>query len=726
MTDELILEEFLPYRLAVLSHTVSTTIAKVYEKKFGVSIPEWRVIAILGRFPGLSAVEVADRTMMDKVAVSRAVTKLIKNGRVDREFADADRRRSILNLSEEGRKVHEQWQTLADQYAAERNLRSDFNAKNFTLVADFRDGIPDGWNTDGVGLNQITRCGDFTVSLEGRKDIIELVPGGLFTHVLSRRLNGVLRTPPLRRFDQAHLSFEVCGGGLSAHRTVIDNAFLTERQFYIDSPEMSWLSLPTYPNYPDRKVFLELATKASNPNFPPRMGLEKYLSDEEIRDPKSWLGVTRAFLHDKVMEPKDELTRFRALFSLRPPEDLSQVIARYQQWFRSAVAAWEKNEASYDDVRMINWLMDNYVLSNRYDPDEGRAVDKLLEQYRRVEPQLKVPKTVNGMADLEAGYDYRLNIRGDFDSVGDEVPRGYLEVLTGTNQGFLASGSGRLELANLIASPENPLTARVIVNRVWHWLFGRGIVSTPNNFGNLGHLPTHPRLLDYLTTRFVEEKWSIKRLVRMIVLSETWRQGSQLSEQAVLKDPENRLLHHYPLRRLEAEAVRDAILATSGRLDPQLYGPPIDPFRAKEDPQKRLVSGPLDGDRRRSIYTKISIMEPPPFLTTFNLPQPKIPTGKRDISNTPLQSLTLLNDDFVMGEADHWARTVIIAGHPSVEVRLEQMFLRAFGRPITADEMQRWSNAVKDLGAIQGVVPGRELSSKSLWRAIAHTASSKG
>jgi DNA-binding MarR family transcriptional regulator len=113
MNDDLILEEFIPYRLAVLSHTVSTTIAKVYEKKFGVSIPEWRVVAILGRFPGLSAVEVAERTMLDKVAVSRAVTKLIKTGRIDRQFADADRRRSILNLSEEGQKVHDEIAPLA-------------------------------------------------------------------------------------------------------------------------------------------------------------------------------------------------------------------------------------------------------------------------------------------------------------------------------------------------------------------------------------------------------------------------------------------------------------------------------------------------------------------------------------------------------------------------------------------------------------------------------------
>ena len=129
MDEELNLEDFLPYRLAVLSHTVSTTIAKIYEAKFGVSIPEWRVIAILGRFPGLSAVEVADRTMLDKVAVSRAVTKLIKSGRIDREFADADRRRSILNLSEEGKKVHDEIAPLALDFETE--LLQGIDAQDF-------------------------------------------------------------------------------------------------------------------------------------------------------------------------------------------------------------------------------------------------------------------------------------------------------------------------------------------------------------------------------------------------------------------------------------------------------------------------------------------------------------------------------------------------------------------------------------------------------------------
>ena len=138
---ELILEEFLPYRLAILSHTVSTSIARAYDQRFGLTIPEWRVIAILGRYPGLSAVEVADRTLMDKVAVSRAVTKLISNGRIDREFADADRRRSILNLSDEGRKVHNEIAPLALKF--ERELLQNINAEDYATFNRILDQLRD-------------------------------------------------------------------------------------------------------------------------------------------------------------------------------------------------------------------------------------------------------------------------------------------------------------------------------------------------------------------------------------------------------------------------------------------------------------------------------------------------------------------------------------------------------------------------------------------------------
>jgi hypothetical protein len=175
------------------------------------------------------------------------------------------------------------------------------------------------------------------------------------------------------------------------------------------------------------------------------------------------------------------------------------------------------------------------------------------------------------------------------------------------------------------------------------------------------------------------------------------------------------------LRRLEAEAIRDAILAVSGRLDPQLFGPPIDPARANEDSQKRLVSGPLDGNGRRSIYTKITIMEPPRLLALFNQPEPKIPTGERDVTNTPAQSLALLNDPFVEQQAEHWAKRLIEVGHSTPRDRISAMCEAALGRSATDVELARWSIMVGDLTTLHTVAPDEQMGSVSVWKDIAHT-----
>ena len=149
------------------------------------------------------------------------------------------------------------------------------------------------------------------------------------------------------------------------------------------------------------------------------------------------------------------------------------------------------------------------------------------------------------------------------------------------------------------------------VNRVWQWVFGTGLVTTPDDFGRLGDKPSNPELLDWLARDFMRQGWSTKQLVRQLILSATFRQSGVVSEAARQRDPANRRLHHYPTRRLEAEAIRDAMLAVSGRLDAKLYGCPLNPSRPAEDAAKRLFSGPLDGDGRRSLYLTMSIMVPP-------------------------------------------------------------------------------------------------------------------
>ena len=656
----------------------------------------------------------------------------------------------------EGGSVKGTWAKLAQDYSGTRRERSHSNAQEFSLLADFRRGVPEGWSVDGVGLRDgPVSNGDFTVALEGQAAVGMLLPAGLFTHSLSPRLNGALRSPYLNFFSQPYINLEVAGGDYSTRRLLADNAFLTEREYaYLKQDNLHWVChtttgadksarARTEEEMAEVRTFVELTTKASNPYFPPRVGLggctkEKVREDScGAQDPRSWFGITQAFLakqgditdYGKAQEcldsPADELTRFDSLFAGDAPADLPSVASRYKHWLTASLEAWAQDRADEDDVLLINWMLDSGLLPNNVDDRE--LIRDLVLSYRAAEKQLAEPQTVNGMADLDPGRDYRLNIRGVYEDLGEQVPRGYVEVIAGRREeGPRPAGSGRLELAEIIASPNNPLTARVFVNRVWHWVFGTGIVKTANDFGHLGDRPSHPELLDYLAGRFIEDGWSVKKLVRMLVTSETFQQSGRFSAAAREADPRNRLLHHYPLRRLDAEAIRDSLLAVSGRLDRRLFGPPINPYRSSEDAAKWLLSGPLDGQGRRSVYLKMTIMEPPKFLSTFNQPNPKIPTGARDVTNVPGQALALLNDPFAVGQAEFWARQLIATSHESPEQRLGVMFQRAFGRDPDEQERTRWISAVHDIAGLYQDIPektsppGGLMDSLDVWKDMAH------
>ncbi len=616
------------------------------------------------------------------------------------------------------------WKTLTTSFREENRLRTESNAKTFQVVADFRTGAPPGWSIDGVGLQDgPVRSGDFTVALEGPSAIGAVLPAGLFTNALSPRLNGAIRTPFLKEFPEPWLSLETCGGEFSAERTVVDNAFLTERQTYLARRDPAWSSYPPLPELSGRHVYREVATKTSNPNFPPRIGLGGDCSNAQIADPRSWFGITRAVISKTQATPRDELSRFRGFFEGTAPNSMAELADKYACWLRSSVTRWGQDQATDDDVAILNWLLDQKLLPNRSDGESSTRTQALVAEYRQVEKTVLEPQTVHGMADIDPGFDYRLNIRGEYDQLGPAVPRGYLGVLARSDSPAAVHDprSGRLELASQIASAKNPLTARVYVNRVWQWIFGTGLVTTPDDFGRLGALPSHPELLDFLATHFVEHDWSTKDLVRLLVTSAAFQQSGAANSKAVEVDPGDRLLHHFPLRRLEAEEVRDAILAASGRLDRNLFGPPVDPHRSSEDPQKRLYSGPVDGLGRRSIYTKLTIMEPPRFLATFNQPPPKIPSGRRDVTSNPSQALTLLNDPFVLGQASFWANRVVASSSRSTDARLVRMFLEALGREPQKEELDRWRTLVLDLANDRHVSIGDVPNSVAVWADVAHS-----
>jgi hypothetical protein len=299
------------------------------------------------------------------------------------------------------------------------------------------------------------------------------------------------------------------------------------------------------------------------------------------------------------------------------------------------------------------------------------------------------------------------------------VPPRYVEAISGTTA-FDSPGSGRRELAERIADPENPLTARVMVNRVWHHLFGRGIVATTDDFGAMGEEPTHPELLDFLAAEFVADGWSTKRLIRRIVLSQSFQQTSTPIAANTQRDPGNRMLHHYPARRLDAEAIRDTILAVSGRLDPTLFGPGIHPHRSVEKDYRKLFIGPLDGNGRRSLYTKITRMQGPQFLELFDFPTRMTTRGTRDRTNVPEQALALLNDPFVLEQAEFWAQQLLEEDHATVDQRAVAMFQRATGRLPRDDERERFVALIRGLADNPGSDEATLLNDRTVWQDAAH------
>jgi hypothetical protein len=296
-----------------------------------------------------------------------------------------------------------------------------------------------------------------------------------------------------------------------------------------------------------------------------------------------------------------------------------------------------------------------------------------------------------GVLDSGQIIDAPLLDRGDIGRPGKPVPRGFPRVVAISNSPAIPSDqSGRLELARWLVHPDHPLTARVMANRVWRHIFGAGIVSTVDNFGFSGQPPSHPELLDDLAVRFVAGGWSVKRLVRELVLSRTYRQSSAYNDQAFRTDPENRLLWRAAKRRLDAEAIRDAMLVVSGELDStrltgSLVGREIGDRPISLIGLDSRLPADLDGSRHRSIYLPVIRDRLPDVLDLFDCAEPSLVTGDRETTNVPVQALYLMNAPFVQARARGLAdRLLREAGDD--EHRIHRAFLLCYSRAPDAEE----------------------------------------
>jgi hypothetical protein len=380
------------------------------------------------------------------------------------------------------------------------------------------------------------------------------------------------------------------------------------------------------------------------------------------------LTVACARCHDHKYDPiptRDYYSLHGVFASSVEPKDLPLLgdggTGPQVEAFRKELARLEEEKAKFEKDNEAELKARNRKVQNEL-RDIQKKIDKLLVTHPGSPPRGMV------LADRPDPVRPHVLLRGNPGTPGEAVPRQFLQILSGENRKPFTDGSGRLDLAKAITSKDNPLTARVFVNRVWGWHFGQGLVTTPSNFGLRGEPPTHPALLDWLAARFMADGWSVKKLHRLILLSRTYQQASADPTPA---DPENRLLAHMNRRRLEFEALRDSLLFVGGRLDETRGGAAVDIFKS-----------PFS--RRRTLYGFIDRQNLPGVLRSFDFASPDAHTPQRFQTTVPQQALFLLNSPFVRQQAAALAKRTT---GPDDRTRIAQVYRFALARNPTEDEM---------------------------------------
>ena len=555
--------------------------------------------------------------------------------------------------------------------------------EGFTLFEDFAQDLA-GWYPSGEAFG-VAPTGPAAWARVGEQ--LRFVPAGVaHSGLLSPRVRGALRsqTFPLEH-DYVFLRAAGTGGRLRlvieqyALREIVDLLFEKTLIEVNHGVEFRWFEMSGLAKYRGCNAYFELI------------------------DPGDGFLAVDTILFGNAPLPTE--------FSEADPAALPNA-ATPEAWMQ-ALAAWRTGTTSQAALAPLNAAVDRL----------GLPVEAYLSAAREADAAVPAPVQVLALAEGN-GVDAPLYVRGNPKTPGAPVPRRFLEAIDPAAQPMAdAQGSGRLALAERVLDPANPLTSRVYVNRVWSKLFGRGIVPSVDNFGALGQPPSHPELLDYLATQFRAQGWSTKQLIRELVCSATYRMASAPGDLAAESaDPANALLHRMPLRRLQAESIRDAILAVAGTLNTQSGGPSvkayISPFMGGF--RKPATSGPMDGDRRRSIYQEMRRNFLPAFLQAFDLPSPDTTHGQRNVSNVPAQAMVLMNDPFVAAQAEAWANSVLAVPRPGAEARIEALYWRAFTRAPKPEEVARGMAYLRAQAEALGVTPDEALRDARAWTGYCH------
>ena len=506
----------------------------------------------------------------------------------------------------------------------------------------------------------------------------------------SDRLQGALRSPTFE-IKEKFIHIRVRGKGTRIN-LVVDNFNIIRDPIYgdlkknINMVEPGWVRMNTA-MWVGRSAYLEFIDMEVGDLSTGAYPNQAYLNVESLQFSDSpsapdWQGLSVASAW-KVLFPNE-------VGAVECASDITQRAELLADNLKETLEAWGAGASSAGDWSAEEILARKTLLSAAAKSPALQMAPEWSEPWiagwKDLESQIPSPIYAPGMIEGDP-ISERVYIRGNPKNYGEVAHRNFLEAFLEQNEREAATspftGSGRREWADFLTDPRNPLTSRVMVNRIWAHLFGQGISPSVDNFGELGREPTHPELLDFLAQWYVTNEWSNKSLMRMLMTSSAYQMSSHPSDSRTEEmDPSNDLLHRFRLRRMDGEAIRDKILTLSGRLDRSVAGPSIPiyltPFMdGRGRPGK---SGPLDGDGRRSVYVEVRRNFLSPMMLAFDTPQPSSTVGQRSVSNVPAQALILMNDPFVHEEADLWAKRLLENDFNSVPKLIDRAFEMAFGR----------------------------------------------
>jgi len=565
--------------------------------------------------------------------------------------------------------ISEKWgeQLIADNIASVEKKKND---TTYQIIGDFRDSDFDGWKSTGIAFGKRTTLGDPIINKSSGR-LIKLDKGRASSKHFGTGIFGSIQSPNFI-LEKNFIGVRARGKN-STIRIIIDNFQL------IQDP-----------------IYGELEMKVDSEHW------QNY-----IVDISPWIGH-KAYV--EILPGGYDRHKYQLPDNAYVEADYA--IAYDAEWPDEVP---NQNEP-FKKIQQLNAQLNNGKLPSQF-PELKSAIDSS----QRLAQNLANPSVFYGVTD-GFGIDSPVFIRGSHLELSEEkTPRSFLSALPKGGEPFRTAGSGRMEFANAMLANENPLTSRVMVNRIWHHLFGKGIVETVDNFGLQGKLPSHPELLDYLAIKFQNEGWSVKKMIRSIVMTEAFKRSTSRNDELLEADPTNIYLASFPVRRLEAEAIRDGILVASESMNDSLYGPPVaayltDFMQGRGRPSE---SGPLDGNGRRSIYMEVRRNFLEPMMTTFDRPIPFSTFGKRDVTNVPSQSLIIMNDPFVSQQAEIMAKKLLAERELSFEEKVSWLYLRAFSRKPVAEELKK----VKDfMTMLQNMETSTETDKElELWKQYCHS-----